>query len=985
VPVTETGTPVVIQDSSTSEWSQSITIPTDANLITIHASGARYDGTTPAITELNFTGSTDVVDFTRIGTAIYIGNNDPLHEAFYMSADDAAWPGTGTHTLYGRVPVVDEGWTYIVVFWSGADAADPINNSVIVDTDFDVRSENPKDFVLSSAPAGSISVVGGYTFSGEIDANPSGEGQTAVSENAAFNSAGSAVGKEAGESTLWLGSTNSEDPYLSGVAFVINEGDTTTTIDGTASETVVASDEPAATATLEAAASETASLNDTPARGVYLSANASDTVAGSDEPNSRVVTDESVFGTEGEADSTLDLSVDYDGPFTEIQGAGSITLEADDVTVTISHASAVHESAIFESDTHRITVWNSTAEPTVIAHPIAIGTHYLEDANGDTLIMNGGAAWSVFVGTDESEATLYLSDRASKEVNAVCAKIIEKKFTPNAPTNVYGDNPFRETLGGGEDDFTTPNEVYWKHVDWILREAHRYGITVLAFPAYVGYDHGDEGWAAEIAANGDARMTTYGEWLANRYGEYPNIVWMMGGDWGPTSGSYDLTSEVNSLANGIKGIDTTHKMSAHASRGESARGEYDEAWLDFNTTYTDNVSVISGVEDDYQQTTPTEPTIFFEGYYANEHGMTNRQVRTQGWQAIVSGASGQFYGNAPQWYFGEDNTYPGDSFADTGGLNWKNQLDSLAAPFLTHIWSTISGLDLSTFTPDHDETVLVSGHNPNGAQDDDYAPLMYRADAVFAYMPIGQSVTIDTSLLDQGTWSVTWIDPDTGNETTEQVTVDGSDLTLNPAYSDDNGMVMQLAGNEVAASESAVISDSPSASTIIESAAIDTVAIADSPSASAEFILEASDALSASDAPSESVVFEAAAADSPLFSDVTVGGVGIFLSAADALTVTDAAGAVTEFVASILESVTVTDAGTATAVLRPALNESVSFDEAVSTAREFAGAIAEAITLTDRPSPLSRLPKGKVTMTVVEKAGTITITVRSPDIGISDR
>ena len=58
------------------------------------------------------------------------------------------------------------------------------------------------------------------------------------------------------------------------------------------------------------------------------------------------------------------------------------------------------------------------------------------------------------------------------------------------------------------------------------------GILVFLFPAYVGFQGGEQGWMQEMVANGTAKMQSYGAWIATRYQNQKNLVWMMGGDMG---------------------------------------------------------------------------------------------------------------------------------------------------------------------------------------------------------------------------------------------------------------------------------------------------------------------------------------------------------------------------------------------------------------------------------------------------------------------
>ena len=127
--------------------------------------------------------------------------------------------------------------------------------------------------------------------------------------------------------------------------------------------------------------------------------------------------------------------------------------------------------------------------------------------------------------------------------------MIEAAFTHHSPpwTNAEGDVPFADM-----NDWTTANDSYFEHVDWLLRELEARGMLALAFPAYIGYGCGSQGWCEQMFANGVDRLEGYGHYLGERYRDFPNIVWIEGGDLTPsTSGDPSEMDLVNAVANGV--------------------------------------------------------------------------------------------------------------------------------------------------------------------------------------------------------------------------------------------------------------------------------------------------------------------------------------------------------------------------------------------------------------------------------------------------
>ena len=120
---------------------------------------------------------------------------------------------------------------------------------------------------------------------------------------------------------------------------------------------------------------------------------------------------------------------------------------------------------------------------------------HLVDQNGTPFLIQGDAPWSLISGLTNEEAELYLENRRQKGFNSIIVNLIEHKF--RGPVNRFGEGPFN-TPG----DFSTPNEKYFQHSDWVIRKAAEKGIQVFLAPIYLGYIGTDEGWIEETLANG---------------------------------------------------------------------------------------------------------------------------------------------------------------------------------------------------------------------------------------------------------------------------------------------------------------------------------------------------------------------------------------------------------------------------------------------------------------------------------------------------
>ena len=71
-------------------------------------------------------------------------------------------------------------------------------------------------------------------------------------------------------------------------------------------------------------------------------------------------------------------------------------------------------------------------------------------------------------------------------------------------------------------------------------------------------------------------------------------------------------------------------------------------WLDIDNVYTYD-PVADAAIDAYEAT--SMPYILMESAYENEHDVSTRQLRTQAYHALLSGATGHIFGNNPIWHF----------------------------------------------------------------------------------------------------------------------------------------------------------------------------------------------------------------------------------------------------------------------------------------------------------------------------------------------
>src|SRR6185436_13336537 len=303
-------------------------------------------------------------------------------------------------------------------------------------------------------------------------------------------------------------------------------------------------------------------------------------------------------------------------------------------------------------------------------------------------------------------------------VNAILVNLIEHKFSAQAPRDVYGNPPF--TTPG---DFSTPSSTYFDRAVSIVRKAADRGIVVFLFPAYLGYNGGAEGWYQDMANNGAAKLDAYGRYVGNRFVNLDNIVWVNAGDYNPPNKA--LTEAV---ADGIRAVDTRHLHTAHCTEGTSAM-DYgsNETWLDLDNIYT--YPTLGSRTPVYQRALAAyaragwKPFFLMESVYENEWSASERQIRQESYEAVLSGGFGYFFGNSPIWSFGS---------------GWQTALNSQGSRDMARIMSLLAGRRWELLVPDATGSFLVSGRGSTGS---DHAVAARASDGSFGivYVPTARN------------------------------------------------------------------------------------------------------------------------------------------------------------------------------------------------------------------------------------------------------
>jgi hypothetical protein len=373
----------------------------------------------------------------------------------------------------------------------------------------------------------------------------------------------------------------------------------------------------------------------------------------------------------------------------------------------------------------------------------------INSVTGKPVFITGDDAFSLQSRLSDDDIQLYLNDRGARGFNAVWVGLVDNTYSDRPPHDFYGNVPFNGA------DFTNENPAYWARVDQTLTWAAAQSITVLANPAFVGYACKD-GYCPSYRKASASVLSAYGQFLGNRYKNYSNIIWLIGGDADPTD--QNVQSKLAALASGIRSADTVHLVTTESYRGYSSEQVWKGApWLDLDALYEQPANIPARAKADYQAA--AYPVFMLEDWYEGEHSMTELGVRQEGYWAVLSGSTlGRVFGNYAIWNF----SWPGATKA-----SWKVQLNAEGSRGQARLGRLFRSREHWKLVPDIKHQVMTAGYGSGNTLS--VTARTSDGQTVIAYIPNGNAtaVTIDmTKIADaKSTATCWWFNPRDGSTT----------------------------------------------------------------------------------------------------------------------------------------------------------------------------------------------------------------------------
>lgn len=398
---------------------------------------------------------------------------------------------------------------------------------------------------------------------------------------------------------------------------------------------------------------------------------------------------------------------------------------------------------------------------------ISENQHYFVTADEKPFFWLGDTGWLAFGKLDREGVSKYFQDRKEKGFNVVQVMVLHSLNV----TNVYGDKALlnedvSKPLTTAGNNFSNPQEYdYWDHVDYTLDVAQKNGIYVAMVPV----------WGTNVSKGNKVskeQAQQYARFLADRYKNRTNIIWLNGGD---THGN-EFTDIWNTIGSTLKTSNPDQLVTFHPfGRTDSSENYHNEKWLDFNMfqsghrRYDQDTLAASFKEDNYKfvqrdyELKPAKPTLDGEPSYEGiPHGLhdtlqpkwTANDVRRYGYWSVFAGAAGYTYGhNAVMQMFRK-----GDKPAYGNKEIWTNAINAPGAGQMVFLKKLM--LDFPYLERIPDQSLIA-----NQGEKYDYLIATRGEKYALIYTYNGRKIVLNMGKITGDKVTASWYNPRNGKET----------------------------------------------------------------------------------------------------------------------------------------------------------------------------------------------------------------------------
>jgi hypothetical protein len=425
---------------------------------------------------------------------------------------------------------------------------------------------------------------------------------------------------------------------------------------------------------------------------------------------------------------------------------------------------------------------------------VSTNKRYFSVSNNQPFFWLGDTGWLLFSKLKRDEAEKYLETRRQQGFNVIQVMVVHDIKEVNA----YGDSALvasnlgKPNVTAGNNPENAAEYDYWDHVDWIVERAAAKGIYMALVPV----------WGSVVKAKAShinsENAKVYADFLAERYKNKSNIIWMNGGD---IAGS-DCTDVWNTIGATLRKQNPDKLITYHPrGRTQSSTWFHNENWLDFNCfqsghrTYAQDTSKkdLKYGEDNWKyvnvdyRKTPVKPTLDAEPSYEKiPYGLHDvklprwkaADVRRYGYWSVFAGACGYTFGNNDVMQMHK----PTDKKSAYGSKEyWYQSINDPGAKQMVYLKQLMLSRPYFERVPDQSLIAGKQGTRYNyllATRGDKYA---------FVYTYTGKNFVVNTTKLPGSKVKASWFNPRNGQITGGIVMAKAKTLNFNPPGNPANG------------------------------------------------------------------------------------------------------------------------------------------------------------------------------------------------------
>ena len=396
---------------------------------------------------------------------------------------------------------------------------------------------------------------------------------------------------------------------------------------------------------------------------------------------------------------------------------------------------------------------------------------YLQTEDAKPFFWLGDTAWELFHRLNREEAIRYLDNRAANGFTVIQTVALAELDGLKVP-NPYGHLPLIDNDPTNPSLQDGPDNDYWDHVDFIVREANKRGMYIGFLPTWG--DKWNKKWGEGPEIFTPANAFSYGEWLGKRY-KNAGVVWILGGDRPVENDTHKEI--IRAMARGVRAGDQgKHLITFHPTGGAgSAQHFHNEDWLDFNMRQNGHAAEFTGRYDatktDYDRT-PTKPVLDGEPIYEDHpvsfdakkfgHSIASDVRRPLYWN-LFSGAFGHTYGHHSVWQMWK---------SDQPGINnpllpWSEAILQNGALQMKYGRWLVESRPFFSRIPDQDILVAhrVSTNIPGAGRYQFVATRDTERSFAMVYAPVGRAFKVKLSAIQGPNVKAWWFNPRDGQAT----------------------------------------------------------------------------------------------------------------------------------------------------------------------------------------------------------------------------